>query len=195
MIIKNDLSKAKKIVILLHGRGGDAQDILNISNFIPNKDVSFIAVTANNNQWYPYPFTNSISSNQPYLSKSLEVIDELINYASKFVSQDKIYVVGFSQGACLALHYIATNNVSIAQVIAFSGGLIGLEEELKITNKYNNNIFIGCSSNDPFINIDRVKITVDMFKKNDFNIKTLIYDANSHIISKDELNYLKQLLS
>lgn len=193
MIVQNDINKAKKIVILLHGRGGSAEDILSLTFSLPNKDVSYIALTADDNQWYPYPFTYNRQDLEPFLSNSLKKVDELVTYALQFQKPSNIYLAGFSQGACLALQYISNSKHKLGGVFAFSGGLIGSDEELNVFST-SNNIFIGCSTNDPFIKLDRVNKTIDLFKGKGNFVKTHIYEGSSHHISIEEINELKEIL-
>lgn len=194
MITSKNLIDAKKIVILLHGRGGSAEDIISFANHLTNTPC-YIAITANDNQWYPYPFINKKELNEPYLSESLKKVQELVTLAKNYVSEENIYLLGFSQGACLALEYIATNPLNLGGVFALSGGLIGADDELKSKNINNTKILIGCSENDPFIPLKRVHDSEKILKQAGAEITTIIYPGSSHSVSVDEIKYINKELS
>lgn len=175
-----------KAILMLHGRGGSAEDILSLSNYF---EASCYAFTANNNVWYPYPFNQRKEFNEPHLSESLKKIDEAVSELKK--KHEQVYLLGFSQGACLALEYAA--NKEVDGVIAFSGGLIGEDSELEVNNK-KSNVFIGCSENDPFIPLERAKKTRDLFLEKNSQVLTFFYPGNSHTIRSEEMELAKKVL-
>lgn len=194
MIASGDISKAEKVVIMLHGRGGNAENILQISQSLP-ETICSIAITAPNNQWYPNKFNLHTSVNQPQLDESLQQVSELLEYAKKHISEENIYILGFSQGACLALEFIARNPLKLGGVFALSGGLIGDDSEVKSENIPGTNVFIGCSEQDPFINIDRVLKSKEILENAGASVTCITYPGNSHTISEEELEYIKSKLS
>src|SRR5690554_710723 len=104
------LDQTKKVLILIHGRGGTARDILNLANYFPVKDFALVAPEATNNTWYPYSFIASPKQNEPWLSSALEeLLDLLEEIKNKGISSENIYFGGFSQGACLAAEFITRN--------------------------------------------------------------------------------------
>src|SRR5690606_15205677 len=118
----------KKAILMLHGRGGSAEDILTLAH---NYDATCYAFTADNNVWYPMSFLVKKELNEPYLSHSLNLIDSVIKELRK--NHEQVFLLGFSQGACLSLEYASKNFVD--GVIAFSGGLIGENSELSVEIK------------------------------------------------------------
>lgn len=73
-----DPSEAEKALILLHGRGGNAQDILSLSNNLNTTRFALYAPQATNNTWYPYSFLAPSSQNEPWLSSALDNLNELL---------------------------------------------------------------------------------------------------------------------
>lgn len=193
MISTKKLEDAKKIVIMLHGRGGSAKDILSLSHHLPSEPC-YVAITAKNNQWYPLSFLEKKESNNPYLQNSLEEVKKLINTARMYVEDKDIYLLGFSQGACLALEFLSNNPSNFGGVFALSGGLIGADEELK-SKELNTKILIGCSENDPFIPIKRVYDSKKILEDKGANITIITYPGSSHTITQKELDFIKQELS
>src|SRR5688500_15092040 len=121
-----EISAIGKVLILLHGRGGSAEDILSLATHLDVKDFALFAPQATNNTWYPYSFLAPPSQNEPWLSSALNLLkDVLKDLSSKSIPSENIYFAGFSQGACLALEFVARNADRYGGVAAFTGGLIG----------------------------------------------------------------------
>ena len=167
-------------ILMLHGRGSNAEDIISLSSFFHN--VKSYAFTAKNNHWYPKPFNLPKSENEPNLSESLDIIKNI--YLDLKKSHRKVFLLGFSQGACLVLEYASKKNIDGA--IAFSGGLIGFDDEISVSSS-SVNILISCSRNDPFIPLERAEKTVKMFKDKENTVDFYFYEGSTHTITKKEI--------
>src|SRR3982751_3875861 len=120
------LSAASKALIMLHGRGAHARDILSLADYLDVKDFALVAPQATNNTWYPYSFLAPPAQNEPWLSSALSILNEVVNdIVDQGVNKENIYFLGFSQGACLTLEFVTRNAKKWGGVIAFTGGLIG----------------------------------------------------------------------
>src|SRR5690606_5250584 len=101
------LSDAKKALIMVHGRGGSAEDILSLAGYLSVESFSLVAPQATNNTWYPYSFLVRPAENEPWLSSALELLKETVKEINAAGIEDaNIYFLGFSQGACLMLEYV-----------------------------------------------------------------------------------------
>ena len=69
-IIKGELTKEKKILIMVHGRGASAQDILSLADHLPVNDFTLIAPQAPGHTWYPFSFLAPQSQNEPHLTNA-----------------------------------------------------------------------------------------------------------------------------
>jgi glyoxalase family protein len=122
------LEHAKGVVILLHGRGGAARDILTLSRALApaNIPIAFLAPQAAGFAWYPNSFLADRELNQPELNAALARVQAAIDLAlAAGIHLDRIVLAGFSQGACLASEFVATHPGRYAGLIAWTGGLIG----------------------------------------------------------------------
>lgn len=188
----------KQVILMLHGRGGDASDILNLARHFYSENIHYIALTANENQWYPKPFTYPREHNQPYLNQHLNDLLKLIHTLNEKYNK-KISIVGFSQGACMALELGIKAYDLIENVVAFSGGLIGTDEEIKINDvklqkqSIKPNIYISGSETDPFIPLKRMQQSEKELKQCGYKLELNTYPGNTHHINQDELNLLKKL--
>src|SRR5689334_6644720 len=104
------LKQANKALIMIHGRGANAEDILSLSNYLNVDDYALIAPQATNNTWYPFSFLMPPAQNEPWLSSALSVLTEVVSDLNdQNISPEYIYFLGFSQGACLTLEFVTRN--------------------------------------------------------------------------------------
>src|SRR5271170_4672702 len=120
------LKEAVGAVIMLHGRGASAEDILNLAQAMYHPQLAYLAPSAANHSWYPYSFLAPRKQNEPWLTSALKKIGATVQLAiGAGISTDRIVISGFSQGACLTTEFVATHPAKYAGLIAFTGGLIG----------------------------------------------------------------------
>ncbi len=193
------LVEATKVMVMVHGRGGNARDMLSISNHIQNKDFAFIAPEAQNNTWYPHSFLQPLANNEPYLSSALETLAAIrARLQADFnFKLPQIYWLGFSQGACLTLEFVARNAAEYGGVFGLSGGLIGPAETPR---NYEGTlsgtpIFLGCSNNDSHVPEQRVLESEEVFKRMNARVTTKLYPNFPHTINEDELNIVNLLIA
>ncbi|MBC7827313.1 MAG: dienelactone hydrolase family protein [Chitinophagaceae bacterium] len=184
------LKEATKALILLHGRGASAEDILSLATYLNVKEYALIAPQATGNTWYPYSFMMPPSQNEPWLSSALSLIKELVSdLNNNGIASENIYFAGFSQGACLTLEFVARNATKFGGVAAFTGGLIGeviYGENYKGDFK-NTPVFIGTSNPDPHIPVERVYATTNILKNMNAAVTEKIYNNMGHTINDDEI--------
>jgi predicted esterase len=193
-----ELSKAKAGMILIHGRGADAQSILTLTTVLADKNFLYAAPQAKNNSWYPFSFLSPIENNEPGITSGLNKINSTFQYLNeKGISSDKIILTGFSQGACLALEYCSRFPQRLGGVIGLSGGLIGPNGiERKISGSLNSTkIFLGCSDIDPHIPVERVHFTEEHLTQIGGAVTKIIYPGMGHTINDDEIKNIKKIMN
>lgn len=185
------IAEAKKALIALHGRGSTAQNILSVTARLKlDNDFAIWAPQATDHTWYPLSFLAPIERNQPDLDHSLNglkaVMDEI---EATGIESKHIYILGFSQGACLALEYAARYARPYGGVIAFTGGLIGdrIYVEHYQGKFYDTSIFLGSSDRDPHVPLYRVQESMNILKSMGANVIEKIYPGISHTISEEEI--------
>ncbi|HEX2848060.1 MAG TPA: dienelactone hydrolase family protein [Chitinophagaceae bacterium] len=187
--------EAKKALIMVHGRGGSAADILSLAQHLDVKDYALLAPQAAQHSWYPYSFLALPSDNEPALSSALSALDKAVKEAEAAgISKEHIYFLGFSQGACLALEFVARNAAKYGGVIAFTGGLIGdkiYEENYKGDFKQTP-VFIGTSDPDPHVPVDRVLASTAVFRKMNASVLERVYPVMGHTITAEEIRQAEQ---
>ncbi|MBK0378751.1 alpha/beta hydrolase [Mucilaginibacter segetis] len=188
---------AKGAIIMLHGRGGTAANILTLARDINIKDMALYAPQATNQSWYPYSFMAPDNNNQPALNSALQVIDAVVKQIkTDGIPEDKIYFMGFSQGACLTLEFIARNAKPYGGAVAFTGGLIG--EKLDLINykgDFNNTpVLITTGDPDPHVPLSRVEESVAILKKLNADVNLKVYKGRPHTITFEELALADQFV-
>ena len=192
-----ELHKAERVLLMLHGRGGTAEDIISFA-FTHLKQTSgthIIAPQATNNSWYPNSFLAPVIKNQPWLDSALDLLGEIIeDIENRGIGRQKIFIVGFSQGACLCLEYAARNAKHYGGVIAFTGGLIGevLDETRYLGDFNNTKIFIGNSDRDPHVPLKRSEDSKSIMEKSGADVTLKVYPGIGHTINEDEINWVNQ---
>ena len=192
------LDDSKSVIIMIHGRGSSAHDILSLAYEIDLPDTTYIAPQAKNNTWYPYSFLSPIDQNEPDLSSGLALIDSTVDMLlQKGFTSEQIYLLGFSQGACLSLEYVAQNPKKFGGVFGLSGGLIGpaLNPLSYDGNLDGVEIFLGCSDVDPHIPLERVNQTEEIFQKLGASVTKRIYKGMAHTVNQDEIEFIKSLIN
>lgn len=186
-----EISKDRKILVLLHGRGGTASDIISLADHLAVKDFSLVAPQATGNTWYPWSFLTPPAQNEPGLSSAIRMLEDLLGelYHNGLYSE-QIYFSGFSQGACLALEFVARHAVRYGGVAAFSGGLIGdrIYAENYKGDFGDTPIFIGSSDPDPHVPVERVRATTRVLQGMNAYVVEKIYPDTGHTITPDEID-------
>jgi phospholipase/carboxylesterase len=181
---------AEKVLILLHGRGGSAGDIMSLADELPVKNFELLAPQAANHAWYPYSFLAPIQQNEPWLSSALGVLKRLVSDTQSLgIAPQDIYFTGFSQGACLMLEFLARNAERYGGALAFTGGLIGdqLYPQHYSGDFRDTPIFIGTGNPDPHVPVRRVNETSALLTKMHANVLEKVYPGMGHTITADEL--------
>ncbi|MBD1386830.1 dienelactone hydrolase family protein [Mucilaginibacter rigui] len=190
-------ANAKAALIMLHGRGASAADIMRLAREFNATEMTVYAPQATNNSWYPYSFLAPVEENEPALSSALALIDEVVAQAlADGFTADKIYFAGFSQGACLTLEYITRNAKQYGGAVAFTGGLIG--EELNLNN-YKGDfagtpVLITTGDPDPHVPLSRVEESAEQLKGMNANVSVKVYKGRQHTISYDEIALANQMV-
>lgn len=194
-------SEADAAMIMIHGRGATASSIMQLATeFDTDKKLTLRAPEASGNTWYPYSFMAPSEQNQLGLSSGLQKIFDIVQgLKSEGFSEDQIYFLGFSQGACLASEFVARHPAKYGGLIALSGGMIGsgpkihpdeYEGDLKETP-----IFMGCSDVDPHIPKERVNESEEVFMKLNAIVTKKLYPGMGHTVNADEINHINNLLN
>ena len=192
------LARARAAAVLVHGRGASAQDILSLGAEFDQEDIAYLAPQAENPAWYPYSFLARLAQNEPHLSRALATLGATLDQLeAQGFAPERIALIGFSQGGCLALEYAARNAKRYGAIAGLSAGLIGppgtprdYAGAFAATP-----VFLGCSDVDPHIPLPRVHETRDVLARMGANVTERIYPGMGHTINADEIAEVGKLLA
>ncbi|MFP4484315.1 MAG: alpha/beta hydrolase [Spirochaetaceae bacterium] len=193
-----DLTEAKAVLIMLHGRGASAESILDLTEVLELEDVSVHAPQAEGSVWYPETFLAPREKNERWIEGAFAVITRIIHEAEEAgLDTDRVVLLGFSQGACLATDYVYHHPAGYGGVVAFSGGLIGpqgtaWEPQPRLAGTP---VFIGCSDTDPFIPVERVRETHETMERSEARSEMQLYPGMPHTVNDDEIRHANALIA
>lgn len=191
------IEEAKKALIMIHGRGANAPDILGLANHLNVADFALLAPQATNNTWYPYSFLAKPEQNEPWLSSALDLLKELVDeVVGKGISEENIYFLGFSQGACLTLEFTARNAKKYGGIVAFTGGLIGdkIYEENYSGDFEGTPVFLSTGNPDPHVPLERIEESKVILEKMNADLQVKVYENRPHTILQEEIDLANQLI-
>lgn len=190
------LEEARAAMILVHGRGASATNILSLGEALRLVDYSMLAPQAAGHTWYPYSFLEPMERNEPHLSSALRRLETLVEEViAGGIPAERLVLLGFSQGACLSLEYVARHPRRYGGVVGFSGGLIGPPGTAR---DYDGSlagtpIFLGSSDPDSHIPVERVHETEVALDEMGAMVTTRIYPGMGHTINQEELEFARAI--
>jgi predicted esterase len=188
---------ADATIVLIHGRGADAEGMLSLYEGLGAEGLAAIAPQAAGNTWYPHSFLSPLDANQPYLDSALSKVNSLVaDLLARGISSEQIVLLGFSQGACLTSEFVARHPRRYGAVIALTGGLIGPPGTPR---NYPGSldgtpVFLGTSDPDPHVPFERVKETEAVLSRMGAKVELRRYAGMPHTINDDELDACRKLL-
>ncbi len=190
------LESARAAMVLVHGRGAGAEDIMTVGRELMHPNFAYFAPQAAGNTWYPNPFTAPIESNEPYFSSAIAVLEGILETVTKHLPHERVIMLGFSQGACLTLEFCARHARRYGGIVGFSGGLIGPDGT---SRDYPGSFagtpaFIGCSDVDPHIAKARVIEAGEVMKRMGAAATVKLYPNMAHTVNADELHAAAQIV-
>jgi Predicted esterase len=191
------LDEAKAAMLMVHGRGARAEDILSLVDELAQPGFAYLAPQAADNTWYPNRFTAPISSNEPWLSSALAFVGDVFNQMIQVIRPERIMLLGFSQGACLTLEFAARNARPYGGLVGLSGALIGPDDTPRAYegSLEGTPVFLGCSDVDFHVPKERVGQTAEVFRRLDGDVTERLYPNTDHTINQDEIDFIRGMMN
>jgi phospholipase/carboxylesterase len=190
LIAGTSFGQATKALVLVHGRGATADDILSLADHLNVAGYALLAPQAPGNTWYPYSFLSPVQNNEPYLSAALEQVYAAVEHAlAQGIAPEQVYLAGFSQGACLTAEYAARHARRYGGLALFTGGLIGEQID---RSRYQGDfqgtpVFIGSANPDFHVPVERVYATANILREMGAAVTEKVYAGMGHTIIPDEM--------
>jgi phospholipase/carboxylesterase len=181
-------------VILLHGRGRDAADVLGLAERMDlGDDVSFIAPTAEDNSWWPQSFLAPFEDNEPKLTRALETVDELVRGVGDV---SRLVLGGFSQGACLAAEYAVRNPRRYGGLLLYTGGFCGPPGTAPdVAGSFGGMpAYLGTSNPDAWVPLERVRETASLLDAHGARVQVDVFEGQEHLVNDAEIAAGRELI-
>ena len=191
------LGVAKAAMLMVHGRGASAEDILSLAEQLDVARFAFFAPQASNNTWYPNSFLSPISDNEPWLSSALAFMEEVMAMITKAgIAPEQSMILGFSQGACLTLEYAVRHAQRYGGLVGLSGALIGPDTLLR---DYSGTlagtpVFLGCSDVDFHVPKERVDGAAAILARLGGDVTERLYPNMAHTVNQDEVDFVRGMM-
>ena len=189
---------------MLHGRGAGPENILDLVPALDRGECAYLAPAAAGRTWYPNSFLAPREQNEPWLSSALRLIASTIDrVVTSGINRDRIVLLGFSQGACLASEFAYQNPGWYGGLILFSGGVIGPPgttwpvggaEAGGKTPLDRTPTFFGCSDVDAHVPKWRVDESAALFTRMGARVTERIYPGMGHLVNDDEIREARKVL-
>ncbi|MFP4373090.1 MAG: alpha/beta hydrolase [Spirochaetaceae bacterium] len=181
-------------MILLHGKGADAENLVELSELLDCNRIAYLAPQAENRVWFPRGVVDPISRNQPYVSASLKLIDGIVDALAEVgVPRERIVLMGFCQGACLALEYLLHRPARYGGVYALSGALLGEDSRLsrRKGDLEGTPVFLGSSDIDFMVPRTRVRDSAEVMRRLNAEVSERLYPGMPHTINSEEVDLIR----
>ena len=191
------LSNARAAMLMIHGRGALADDILSVANEFPQPGFAFLAPQAADNTWYPNRFLVPLEENEPWLSSALELVGDVMSQIDAAgIPGERTILLGFSQGACLTLEFAARHAKRYGGVVGLSGALIGPDDTPRDYpgSLAGTPVFLGCSDVDFHVPKERVNETANVMRRMGGNVTQRLYPNMDHTINQDETDFVRSMM-
>ena len=191
------LADARKVVLAVHGRGSNAErfshDLAHRLGLDANADVAIVAPQADQNTWYPRGFRAPLADNRPHLDSALAVLDATWAAIAAHVPPEDIAVVGFSQGACLALTWLSTTQARPRTLLAFTGAHTPLPDATWAAAT-NATVHLSRSADDPWVPAAAFAETRTALADAGAHVADHTVDGGAHAIHPPDLAALRAAL-
>jgi phospholipase/carboxylesterase len=191
------LEQATAAMVLLHGRGASAADIMTVGEAVQQPGFAYLAPQAAGSAWYPNPFTAPLESNEPWLSSALETVERLLERVEERLPASQVILLGFSQGACLALEFAARHARRYGGVVGLSGALIGPDDAPRDYpgSLAGTPVLLGCSDADPYVSAGLVRESGEILRRLGGEVDVRIYPDLGHEVNDDEVDEVREMMS
>jgi phospholipase/carboxylesterase len=185
--------------ILLHGRDRTREEKVVLAESFGVEGIHWLAPAADTGSWYPGRFFDPRHTNEPFLSRAIEQCDQVVEEASEDgrLGPERLVMVGFSQGACLALEYALQRPQRCGAVIVLTGALIGAPDSHQASPPQllrGTRMLLTGSDADDWITEEQTRHTARILEELGADVRLRIYHDRPHIVSADEMNEARAFL-
>lgn len=191
------VQRAQAAMLMVHGRGARAEDILSLSDQFAQPGFAYFAPQAAENSWYPNRFCAPISSNEPWFSSGIAFLEAVFSQIVQAgIPPERTMLLGFSQGACLALEFTARHARRYGGLVGLSGALVGPDG---MRRDYTGSlagtpVFLGCSDVDIYVSKERVQHAAEVLRRLGGDPTVRLYPNMDHSVNQDEIDFVRSMM-
>ena len=192
------LNQASAAMVMLHGRGGTAESILELAQAFDLSGFACLAPQAAGNTWYPHSFLAPWHQNEPNVSSALRAVQEVVaQIEAAGLPRQRIMLLGFSQGACLAAEFAARHGARYGGLAILTGGLIGAQiDHTAHRGSFDGTpVLLASGDPDPHVPWARVEETAETFRTLGAEVATKRYPGRPHTVSQDEVGHVRAMMT
>lgn len=209
-MIRRGGTGARAGVVLLHGRGGRAAEMPAILDQAGLGGLALAAPEAPGQSWWPTSFLAPAAQMEPFVQRGLAAVAGAVAaLEADGIARSSIWLLGFSQGACLALEAGARAGAGLAGVFGFSGGLVGTGEaggdpdpslyghapkRFDYAGPAPARVWLSVHARDPHIPLRRVEESAGVLRSLGADVATEVYPGAGHGLREPDLAILRRWL-
>jgi predicted esterase len=186
--------------VLLHGRDRTREEKVVLASSFGLEGIRWLAPAADTGSWYPGRFFEPLAANEPYLTQAIELCDRVVNEASENgrLGPHQIFLVGFSQGACLAIEYALRRPSRCCAIVVLTGGIFGAPDEPRTFSPNllaGLRVFLTGSDVDDWVPEESTRQTARVLAGLGADVQLRIYRGRPHIVSPEELAEARKFIT
>lgn len=192
------LERAQAAMVMLHGRGAISDDILSLVPLFAHPHFAYLAPQAKGNTWYPNRYLDPIATNEPWLSSALALVEDVLGQVSNAgIPPERTMILGFSQGACLTLEYVARHARRYGGVAGLTGALIGPDGTPRHYpgSLGGTPVFLGCSDVDIHVSKEHAIRAADVLTQLGGQVTLRLYPNMGHQVNDDEIDFVRGMMA
>jgi phospholipase/carboxylesterase len=189
--------------VLLHGRGKTPEEKIDLAARFGNiEGIRWVVPEAETpGSWYPGRFWDPRQINEPYLTEAVERCHEAVLEAGEYgrLGPERLVIVGFSQGACVALEYALRHPARVGSLIVFTGALMGVPgcdwKASAPQSLAGLRLLLTGSDVDDWVPEENTHEAARLFRELGADVQLRIYKGRPHIVSEQEIEEARGFLN
>ncbi|MCX7645926.1 MAG: dienelactone hydrolase family protein [Rhodobacteraceae bacterium] len=208
-----DPARASAGLVMIHGRGGSADDILSLLGPLALPDVAAVAPEAPGRSWWPTSFLAPAAQMEPFVAAGIAAVAAAVAALERGgLARGRIWLLGFSQGAGLALEAYARAGEGLAGAFGLSGALVGTSDLAGAGpepalyghapkrfdyagSRRTGRVWLSVHERDPHIPLKRAEETAEVFRGLGAEVDFRVYPGEGHGIMRDDIAAIRARLN
>jgi phospholipase/carboxylesterase len=193
------LERATAAAVVVHGRTLDPEYMMdNLVGELGVDEVAYLLPRHPDKTWYPGRFSEPAAALEPWLTDALDALDAEVAAAhAAGLHEERIALVGFSQGACLVAELLARRTRRFGAAAVLTGSLVGPPGDVCRPGPLIAGVpmFFSVSRYDEWVPSGRVEATAEVFRAAGAAVRCALHDDREHHINEADRAAVRELLT